>query len=61
MMENFYGYFMLMERNYQEAGFATENLDKVTELTFYLIVPKKISNKLIKTAYAYLHPYKVNI
>jgi hypothetical protein len=41
MMENFYGYFMLMERNYQEAGFATENLDKVTELTFYLIVPKK--------------------
>ena len=57
---------MLMERNYQEAGFATENLDKVTELILYLIVPKKkvpkkISNKLIKRAYAYLHPYKVNI
>ena len=41
MMENFYGYFMLMELNYQEAGFATENLDKVTELILYLIVPKK--------------------
>lgn len=52
---------MLMERNYQEAGFATENLDKVTELILYLIVPKKIPNKLIKMAYAYLHPYKVNI
>ena len=52
---------MLMERNYQEAGFATENLDKVTELMFYLKVSKQISNKLIKTAYAYLHPYKVNI
>ena len=52
---------MLMERNYQEAGFATENLDKVTKLIFYLIEPKKIANKLIEMAYAYLHPYKVNI
>lgn len=51
---------MLMERNYQEAGFATENLDNVTKLIFYLI-EQKIANKLIKMAYAYLHPYKVNI
>jgi hypothetical protein len=35
IMVNSYGYFMRMGANYQEAGFATDNLDKATKLKYY--------------------------
>jgi hypothetical protein len=34
-MVNSYGYFMRMGANYQEAGFATDNLDKGTKSEYY--------------------------
>jgi hypothetical protein len=39
-MVNSYGYFMLMGVNYQEAGFAMDNLDKATKLKCYFLVSK---------------------
>ena len=43
MMVNFYGYFMLTEPNYPEAGFAMGNLDKGTKLKFYFLISKATS------------------
>jgi hypothetical protein len=37
-MVNSYGYFMRMGANYQEAGFATGNLDKATKLKYNLLI-----------------------
>ena len=44
MMVNFYGYFMLTELNYLEAGFAMGNLDNVTK-TPTSKYPQQIANK----------------
>ena len=38
MMVNFYGYFMLTELNYLQAGFAMGNLDKGTKLKFNFLI-----------------------